>query len=126
MNPVLTVFLKEFRENLRDRRTLMSALILGPLLGPMLFAAALSLNIEQGTVKGDRPVPLAVSHADRAPNLLAFLHEYGVDVKRVDADDAGARSNFCSPGDVSGNAAAIALAFNRALTVLHALCSGAG
>ena len=92
MNAILTVFLKEFRENLRERRTLLSALILGPLLGPLLFAAALSMNIEQGTVKNDRPVALAVSHADRAPNLLAFLHEYGVDVKRVDADDAGARS----------------------------------
>ena len=92
MNAIFTVFLKEFRENLRDRRTLLSALILGPLLGPMLFAAALSLNIEQGTVKGDRPVSLAVSHADRAPNLLAFLHEYGVNIKNVAVEDAGARA----------------------------------
>jgi sodium transport system permease protein len=92
VNAIFTVFLKEFRENLRDRRTLLSALILGPLLGPMLFAAALSLNIEQGTVKGDRPVSLAVSHADRAPNLLAFLHEYGINIKNVDAEDAGARA----------------------------------
>lgn len=92
MSPIFTVFLKEFRENLRDRRTLLSALILGPLLGPLLFAGALSLNIEQGTVKNDRPVPLAVSHSDRAPNLLAFLHQYGVDVKSVGLDDASARS----------------------------------
>ena len=33
------VFRKEFRENLRDRRTLSSALIFGPLFGPLLFAA---------------------------------------------------------------------------------------
>jgi sodium transport system permease protein len=92
MRAILTVFVKEFRENLRDRRTLMSALILGPLLGPLLFAAAMSLNIEQSTVKSDRPVALAVSHADRAPNLLTFLHEYGVDVKRVNLEDVGARS----------------------------------
>ncbi len=92
MRAIFTVFSKEFRENLRDRRTLFSALILGPLLGPLLFAAALSLNIEQGTAKSDRPVPLAVSHAERAPNLLAFLHEYGVTVQPVDVDDAGARS----------------------------------
>ena len=92
MSPILTVFLKEFRENLRDRRTLLSALILGPLLGPMLFAAALSMNIEQGTAKNDRPVSLAVSHADRAPNLLAFVRQYNVDVKSLGVDDAGARS----------------------------------
>jgi sodium transport system permease protein len=35
---------------------------------------------------------LAVSHSERAPNLLAFLHEYGVDVKPVNLDDAGARA----------------------------------
>jgi sodium transport system permease protein len=92
MGAIFTVFSKEFRENLRDRRTLFSALILGPLLGPLLFAAALSLNIEQGTAKSDRPVALAVSHAGRAPDLLAFLHEYGVTVQPLDVDDAGARS----------------------------------
>jgi sodium transport system permease protein len=92
MGAILTVFLKEFRENLRERRTLLSALILGPLLGPVVFALAISLNIAQGTVKNERPVSLAVSHADRAPNLLAFLHEYGVDVKPVGFDDAAARA----------------------------------
>jgi sodium transport system permease protein len=89
---ILTVFIKEFRENLRDRRTLFSALILGPLLGPVLFSSALSLSIEHGNAKGERAVALAVSHAERAPNLLAFLHEYGVDIHSLNVDDAGARS----------------------------------
>jgi sodium transport system permease protein len=92
MGAILTVFRKEFRENLRDRRTLISALILGPLLGPLLFAAALSLSIERGTLENDRPVMLAVSHADRAPNLLAFLHQYGVAIEPVSYDEPGARS----------------------------------
>jgi sodium transport system permease protein len=92
MRAILTVFLKEFRENLRERRTLLSALILGPLLTPLLFAAAMSLEIEQGSAKSDLPVALAVSHTDRAPNLLTFLHEYGVTVKPVTLDDAEARS----------------------------------
>jgi sodium transport system permease protein len=92
MRAILTVFGKEFRENLRDRRTLISALILGPLLGPLLFAAALSLNIERGSTENDRPVMLAVSHAERAPNLLAFLHQYGVNIEPVTYDDPDARS----------------------------------
>jgi sodium transport system permease protein len=91
MGAILTVFLKEFRENLRERRTLLSAMILGPLLGPLLFAGGLSLSIERGTVKNDRPVSLAVAHTERAPNLLAFLHQYGVDIKSVGVDDEGAR-----------------------------------
>ena len=45
MHAVLTVFAKEFRENLRERRTLFSALVLGPLLGPLLFAGPLSQQL---------------------------------------------------------------------------------
>ncbi|HVW69279.1 MAG TPA: ABC transporter permease [Steroidobacteraceae bacterium] len=92
MRALFTVFSKEFRENLRERRTLFSALVFGPLLGPLLFALALSLNIERGTAQSERPVPLAVSHSERAPNLMAFLHEYGVNIEPVTYDDAGARA----------------------------------
>jgi sodium transport system permease protein len=87
----LSVFRKEFRENLRDRRTLISALIFGPLFGPLLFGAALSLSIERGTSAADKPVMLAVSHAERAPNLLAHLKQYGIQVETVSYDDAAAR-----------------------------------
>ena len=89
---ILSVFRKEFRENLRDRRTLISALIFGPLFGPLLFGAALSLSIERGTSTADKPVTLAVSHAERAPNLLAHLRQYGVKVETVPYDDAAARA----------------------------------
>src|SRR5215813_7692492 len=71
MRAILTVFAKEFRENLRERRTLLSALILGPLL---------------------RPLALAVAHGERAPNLLAFLREHGVTVTAVDYDAGAARA----------------------------------
>ena len=91
MHAVLTVFAKEFRENLRERRTLFSALILGPLLGPLLFAGGLSLRLEHGIEEGDRPLRLAVAHAERAPNLIAFLRQYGVVVAPVDYDAGAAR-----------------------------------
>ena len=89
---IFSVFRKEFRENLRDRRTLISALIFGPLFGPLLFGAALSLSIERGTSVAEKPVALAVSHAERAPNLLAHLKQYGIDVEAVSYDDPTARS----------------------------------
>jgi len=91
VNAILSVFRKEFRENLRDRRTLISALIFGPLFGPLLFGAALSLSIERGTSEADKQVTLTVSHAERAPNLLAHLRQYGVKVEPVAYDDAAAR-----------------------------------
>jgi sodium transport system permease protein len=90
VHAVLIVFAKEFRENLRDRRTLFTALILGPLLMPLLFAGALGLSLQRGAASGERALTLAVAHAERAPNLIAFLRQY-VQVMPVDYDAAAAR-----------------------------------
>ncbi len=91
MRAIFTVFAKEFRENLRDRRTLFTALIFGPLFSPLLFAAVLGLMIQRGDTQQDKPLELAVSHTERAPNLVATLIEYGVTVRPVTYDDVTAR-----------------------------------
>ena len=96
MRAILTVFAKEFRENLRERRTLLSALILGPLLGPLLLAGGLSLRLERGLGEADRPLALAVAHGERAPNLLAYLREHGVTVTTVGYEPAAARAAVSS------------------------------
>jgi len=92
MRAILTVFGKEFRENLRDRRTLFTALIFGPLFAPLLFAAVLSLMIQRTDTQQDKPLELAVAHAERAPNLVNQLVAYGVTVVPVSYEDAQARS----------------------------------
>jgi sodium transport system permease protein len=91
MRAIRQVFLKEFRENLRDRRTLMSALIFGPLLGPILIASLMSLSFRGIGAQGNRPLHLTVSHADRAPDLLGFLRQYNVRIKTVAEDESAAR-----------------------------------
>jgi sodium transport system permease protein len=85
------VFVKEFRENLRDRRTLMSAIIFGPLLGPVLIASMLSLSFRNAGAQGERPLHLTVSHAERAPHLVAYLRQFNVRISTVDEDQAAAR-----------------------------------
>jgi sodium transport system permease protein len=92
MHPVLTVFAKEFHENLRERRTLFSALILGPVLVPLLFAGGLSLTLKRGVRAGERPVQLLLAHGERAPNLAAFLTEHGVKVAPRALDAPAARA----------------------------------
>ena len=47
MQTLLTVFRKEVLDNVRDRRTLASALVMGPLFGPLLFAFVINLSIER-------------------------------------------------------------------------------
>ena len=92
MHALFSVFNKEFRENLRDRRTLISALVFGPLFGPALFAAALMLMVQRGAGSDDQPLKVAVAHGERAPNLLSFLQQYGITIERVAYDDQAARA----------------------------------
>ena len=47
MRPIRAVFQKEVTDNFRDRRTLMSALLMGPLFGPILFAFVINMSVKQ-------------------------------------------------------------------------------
>ncbi len=91
MNAIWRVFRKEFRENLRDRRSLIASLVIGPLLMPGLLAAALSIAIHHGGRESRHPVRLAVAHSRRAPNLLAFLRQFEVRLEPVKTSRAAAR-----------------------------------
>ena len=88
---IWAVFRKEFRENLRDRRTLLSALVFGPVLGPVLVAVLVQFSITHAEEQSDENIAVAVTHAERAPNLLAYLTARGVDIVMVTLDEAGAR-----------------------------------
>ena len=74
----LTVFLKEVTENLRDRRTLMSAFLTGPLLGPLLFVMLINIALNRELDKAEKPLPVPVIGAEYAPNLVDALKAGGV------------------------------------------------
>ena len=71
MRTTLTVFLKEVLDNFRDRRTLASALLMGPVFGPVLFAFVINLSIErsQWLAPSIRPPPWRPS---RAADMMSF------------------------------------------------------
>ncbi|MBD8874247.1 ABC transporter permease [Rhodanobacter sp. DHB23] len=75
---MLTVFLKEVRENLRDRRTVLSAFITGPLLGPLLFVMLINMQVSMQLDKIDKPLHVPVIGAQYAPNLVDALKEGGI------------------------------------------------
>jgi sodium transport system permease protein len=88
---LLTVLRKELRENLRDRRTFMSALLIGTVVMPLLVGVMVNLTVRHGQSLDSKPVALAVVHGERAPNLVANLREYRIEVVAVALDDAAAR-----------------------------------
>lgn len=85
MHTALIVFLKEVRDNLRDRRTLMSALLFGPVIGPLLFVFLMKAAINEG-MKGEGELPVVVIGAEFAPNLLQVLVERGAEIEESDGD----------------------------------------
>ncbi len=86
----LTVFRKEVMENLRDRRTLTSAFLAAPLLGPLLFVMLISVTLNRELDKADQPLPVPVIGAAHAPNLIEALKAGGVVPGPALADPAAA------------------------------------
>lgn len=74
----LTVYLKEVRENLRDRRTIMSAFLTGPLLGPIIMVMLLNITLNRQLDKAEKPLPVPVAGAEYAPNLINALKAEGI------------------------------------------------
>jgi sodium transport system permease protein len=92
MRTLLTVFAKEFLENLRDRRTLLSALLFGPLFGPLLFGLMVSRMLEQSVVESDVPLKVTISGGEHAPGLIRYLEGRGVKLTRQDLTENEARA----------------------------------
>jgi sodium transport system permease protein len=103
MSTLFIVFAKEFLENLRDRRTLLSALLFGPLFGPILFGLVISRMLEQSVVESDAPLRLTISGSHQAPGLTDFLKARGVKLTMSELSEDAAR------GAIRGGVAQVVL-----------------
>jgi sodium transport system permease protein len=78
VSPALTVFIKECRESLRDRRVLINSLLVGPLIGPLLVLVLMRLVVGREVEKAEQPLPVVVIGAERAPELIDALRQMGL------------------------------------------------
>ena len=85
-----TVYVKEVRENIRDKRTVLNALITGPLLGPILFGLIFSFTLQQQLADARKPLPVPVIGAAYAPNLIHALQAQGMVLEPAPANAAAA------------------------------------
>src|SRR3984957_8084155 len=92
MRAFFIVFGKEFLENLRDRRTLLSALLFGPLFGPLLFGLMVSRMLNQTAVESDEPLRLTISGSQNAPGLTRYLEGQGVKLTKTNLSENEARA----------------------------------
>ena len=78
MRGMRTVFKKEVRENIRDRRALFNSLLLGPLLFPVLFVGMMWFLQSAEQERAEKPLELPIVGAYHAPSLIRFLEQNGV------------------------------------------------
>jgi sodium transport system permease protein len=86
MRALWTVMKKELREISRDRRTLMLALVFGPLLTPALILGIGAMAEKRAKSQIEKPLSIAIVGADRAPNLVAWLAGQGIARKVLTKD----------------------------------------
>jgi sodium transport system permease protein len=88
MRAILTVFRKEMLDHLRDRRSILIAMIY-PLLGPLLLGLLFSfvgsgMRVDEGT-----PLVVPVRHAESAPDLIRYFENHGATVEPLAGDPTG-------------------------------------
>jgi sodium transport system permease protein len=88
---IRTVMVKELRESLRDRRTLVNSLLVGPVLAPLFFILVLKLALSRSIASQDEAAPVTVVNAVRAPHLVQQLRESGLEVSLREGTEADIR-----------------------------------
>jgi sodium transport system permease protein len=81
-----SVLRKELRDISRDRRTLALALLLGPLLYPVLMIGIGKLAESRTRTQLDQVLDVPTIGIERAPNLMAFLATQGIRATAAPAD----------------------------------------
>lgn len=90
MRKFLTVFLKEAVDNLRDRRTLFTVLVFGPLFGPLFYILMMNTMINREVADYYQPLKLPVAGAERAPGLMEYLRQHNTEIEAAPADPRAA------------------------------------
>ncbi|NOK01730.1 MULTISPECIES: ABC transporter permease [Myxococcus] len=78
-----SVFRKELKDHLRDRRSVLTSLM-WPLIGPVVFMVM--FNLLASWYRQDRPLALPVVGREHAPSLMAFLERYGAQLEAAPED----------------------------------------
>jgi sodium transport system permease protein len=86
MKTLWTVMLKELRDLFRDRRTVAVALLMGPLLIPVMILGAGSLVQKRISTQMQSALEVPVVGAEHAPNLVAWLGSKNLTVIDPPAD----------------------------------------
>ena len=80
VSALAVVFRKELVDSLRERRSLVAALVFGPLLGPVLFILVTSYAVNLQIDEAEQPIEVPIVNGADAGNLVSHLFGRQIDV----------------------------------------------
>lgn len=80
MSALAVVFRKELVDSLRERRSLVSALVFGPLFGPILFVLVTSYAVNLQIDEAEQPIEVPIINGAGVGNLVSHLFGRQIDV----------------------------------------------
>ena len=86
MSPTLVIYLKELRDSVRDRRTMLMVLVASILMGPLTLV--LVAQYVAGLEEKSRVLKVRMAGADFAPALVNFLQRNDVEIEKAPDDYA--------------------------------------
>lgn len=88
-----TVFFKEVLENARDKRTVMSSIVMGALFGPVLMVIIMNATINMQQDKAEQKLEVPVINQANASHLMEFLSAQDVALEKFDGSPEEAIKN---------------------------------
>ena len=86
MSAFLTVLGKECKDNIRDRRTIISSFSVA-VLGPALFVALMAFVLDTAVGESSDPVKLTVVGGEHAPQMVEYLRTQNTQIEETELAD---------------------------------------
>ena len=83
---ILTVMFKEIKDNLRDRKTVISSIFMGSVFAPVLFVVMINFMTNMQKDKAVEQLEMAILGAENATSFISFIKTKGVKIKPFNGD----------------------------------------
>jgi len=83
---IITVAKKEVFDNFRDRKTLLSSIVMGAVFMPVLFVVMMNFIINTQKEKAESQLEMVIKGSENATSFISFIKTKGVKIKEFSGD----------------------------------------
>lgn len=90
---VLTVMIKEIKDNVRDKKSLMSSILMGAIFMPIMFVIVINFVVNMQKDKAESQLEMAIKGVENAQSFISFIKTKDVKIKAFIGDPKKAIEN---------------------------------